>query len=117
MGGVFYNDYMRDLNTLLRRLHTSTHARIVMADLPDLTRLPAFANQTPAQKAQMLQAIQHWNKGIAQLARQYIVVLLDLFSHGSEITAHPEYIGFDGFHPSTLGYARLANYFWQAIKG
>jgi len=117
VGGVLYNDYMHDLNTLLRRLHTSTHARIVIADLPDLTRLPAFANQTPAQKAQMLQAIQHWNKGIAQLVRQYNTVLLDLFSHGSEITAHPEYISFDGFHPSALGYARLANYFWQAIKG
>src|SRR5579864_7343607 len=55
VGGVLYNDYVHDLNTLLRRLHTSTHARIVMADLPDLTRLPAFANQTPAQKAQMRQ--------------------------------------------------------------
>src|SRR5712692_81526 len=115
--GVLYNDYTRDLNTLLQRLHTSIHARIVMADLPDLSRLPAFANQTPPQKAQMLQAIQYWNKGIAQLARKYNVVLLDLFSHGSEITAHPAYISFDGFHPSALGYAQLANYFWQAIKG
>jgi acyl-CoA thioesterase I len=117
VGGVPYKAYMHDLNTLLQRLHTSTYARIVMADLPDLTRLPAFANQTPAQKVQMLQAIQQWNEGIAQLARQYNVILLDLFSHGSEITAHPEYISFDGFHPSALGYVRLANYFWQAIKG
>lgn len=116
VGGVPYKAYMHDLNTLLQRLHTSTHARIVMADLPDLTRLPTFANQTPAQKVQMLRAIQQWNEAIAQLARQYNVVLLDLFSHGSEITAHPEYISFDGFHPSALGYVQLANYFWQVIK-
>src|SRR6266536_5107121 len=49
IAGVTYDDYMRDLDTLLQQLHTSTQARIVMADLPDLTRLPAFANQTSTQ--------------------------------------------------------------------
>jgi len=116
-GGVAYNNYMHDLDTLLQRLHASTHARIVMAGLPDLTRVPAFAHETPMQKSRMLQAIQQWNKGIAQLARQYGVVLLDLFIHGSQLTAHPEYISIDGFHPSPAGYVQLANYFWQAIKG
>ena len=117
VGGVTYDDYMRDLNTLLQQLHTSTHSRIVMADLPDLTRLPAFANESPAQKSQMLNAIQQWNTGIAQLAHKYGVVLIDLFSQGSRLTAHPEYISIDGFHPSPSGYVQLANDFWQAIKG
>lgn len=117
VGGVTYNDYMHDLNTLLQQLHTSTHSRVVMADLPDLTRLPAFANETPAQKSHMLNAIQEWNTGIAQLAKRYGVVLVDLFSQGSLLTAHPEYISIDGFHPSPSGYVQLANYFWQAIKG
>jgi acyl-CoA thioesterase I len=117
IGGVTYNDYMHDLSTLLQRLHTGTHARIVMADLPDLTRLPSFAHETPMQKTRMLQAIQQWNKGIAQLARQYGVVLLDLFMQGSQLTAHPEYISIDGFHPSPSGYVQLATYFWQAIRG
>jgi lysophospholipase L1-like esterase len=117
VGGVTYNDYMHDLNTLLQQLHTSTHSRVVMADLPDLTRLPAFANETPAQKSHMLNAIQEWNTGIAQLTKRYGVVLVDLFSQGSLLTAHPEYISIDGFHPSPSGYVQLANYFWQAIKG
>ncbi len=117
IGGVTYDDYMHDLNTLLQQLHARIHARIVMADLPDLTRLPAFANETSTQKSQMLLAIQQWNAGIAQLADRYGVVLLDLFTHGSQITAHPEYISIDGFHPSPSGYVQLANYFWQAIKG
>ncbi len=65
----------------------------------------------------MLRAIQRWNAGIAQLAKVYGVVLVDLLIHGSELTAHPEYVSFDGFHPSPSGYAQLANYFWQAIKG
>jgi lysophospholipase L1-like esterase len=88
-----------------------------MANLPDLTRLPAFANESSSQKFQMLLAIQRWNRSIAQLAKKYGVVLLDLFSQGSRLTAHPEYISGDGFHPSPSGYVQLANYFWQAIRG
>jgi acyl-CoA thioesterase I len=116
VGGVTFDDYMQDLNMLLQQLHTSTHSRIVMADLPDLTRLPAFANETPTQKLHMLNAIQQWNTGIAQLAHRYGVVLVDLFSQGSRLTAHPEYISIDGFHPSPSGYVQLASDFWQAIK-
>src|SRR2546427_3586870 len=65
VGGVPYDDYMRDLNTLLQQLHMNTHALIVIANLPDLTRLPIFTNQTSAQRTRMLLAIQHWNSGIA----------------------------------------------------
>ncbi|MFL5693495.1 MAG: SGNH/GDSL hydrolase family protein, partial [Ktedonobacteraceae bacterium] len=68
------------------------------------------------QKARMLQQIQHWNAGIATVARQYNVTLVDLYSHGSQLTAHPEYISGDGFHPSPSGYVQLANIFWQAIN-
>lgn len=105
------------LAMLLTQLQSRTHARIYMADLPDLTRLPAFADQTAAQKAQMLSGIQQWNAGIARQAARYHVTLVDLFSHGSELTAHPEYISGDGFHPSPAGYVQLAGLFWQAITG
>ncbi|HYX48332.1 MAG TPA: SGNH/GDSL hydrolase family protein [Ktedonobacteraceae bacterium] len=117
IGGVTYDQYFHDLNFLLQELHKGTHAHIVMANLPDLTRLPAFSNETRAQKAQMIVAIQHWNKEIALLAKQYGVALVDLFSQGSQITAHPEYISGDGFHPSPSGYVQLANYFWRVIEG
>lgn len=115
VGGVSYNEYMQDLNTLLSQLHSRTHADLVMANLPDLTRLPAFANLNATQKKQMLQQIQHWNSGIATLAMQYNVTLVDLYSHGSQLTTHPEYISGDGFHPSAIGYVQLADLFWQAI--
>jgi lysophospholipase L1-like esterase len=117
IGGVTYDNYLHDLNTLLQQLQASTRARVVMANLPDLTRLPAFANESSSQKFQMLLAIQQWNRSIAQLAKKYGVVLVDLFSQGSRLTAHPEYISGDGFHPSPSGYVQLANYFWQAIRG
>ena len=115
IGGITYSDYMQDLNTLLSQLRSRTHAHIVMADLPDLTRLPAFANLTATQKTHMLSAILQWNTGIARQAVRYGVTLVDLFGQGSQLTAHPEYISGDGFHPSPSGYVQLANLFWEAI--
>jgi acyl-CoA thioesterase I len=117
IGGVAYDTYMQDLATLLSQLHNGTRARIFMANLPDLTRLPAFSSDTAAQKAQMLSEIERWDAGIARQAVRYGVTLVDLLQRGSEITAHPEYISGDGFHPSPAGYAQLANVFWQAIVG
>jgi lysophospholipase L1-like esterase len=116
VAGVPYNDYMQDLTTLLKQLRGGTRARIVMANLPDLTKLPAFARRTAEQKATMLVQIRRWNAGIAALAAQYNIALVDLFVRGGALTTHPEYISVDGFHPSPSGYVQLANYFWDAIK-
>jgi len=116
VGGVPYNAYMKDLDSLLRQLRAGTKARVVMANLPDLTLLPAFSGQSASQKAKMVTEIRRWNATIAATAARYQVTLVDLFSHESQITAHPEYISGDGFHPSPAGYVQLSNYFWDAIK-
>lgn len=115
VAGVPYSSYMPDLDSLLKQLRASTQARIAMANLPDLTRLPAFANLTATQKTQMRAAIQRWDTQIAIIATQYHVTIVDLFSRYNQLTQHPEYISIDGFHPSPLGYVQLANYFWQSI--
>ncbi len=115
--GVPYDRYMQDLNTLLKQLRTSTKAHIVMANLPDLTHLPAFANLSSDQKAKMLTQIKRWNASIATLTTRYNITQVDLFSRQSQLTTHPEYISGDGFHPSPAGYVQLSNYFWQAITG
>jgi lysophospholipase L1-like esterase len=117
VAGVSYNGYMQDLNTLLKQVRGSTRARVVMANLPDLTRLPAFANLTSDQKGRMLASIKMWNARIAAIAARYAVTVVDLFSHQSQLTTHPEYISADGFHPSPRGYVQLANFFWAAIRG
>lgn len=115
IGGVSYQSYKDDLDSLLSLLHSRTQARIVLANLPDLTLLPMFQGATTAQKAQTRQTIIQWNQGITEEVNQYHIELLNLFQDGSEITAHPEYISGDGFHPSAQGYARLAQLFWQVI--
>ena len=116
VGGVSYNGYMHDLNSLLQQLRAGTKARIVMANLPDLTRLPLFKGQSTARKARTIAGIEMWNRTIAIIAARYGVTLVDLFSHQSQLTNHPEYISSDGFHPSPAGYVQLSNYFWDAIQ-
>ena len=116
VAGVAYDSYMQDLNSMLQQLHTETSARIVMANLPDLTLLPFFDRDSSQQKQNMQAAIQRWNTHIAVLAQQYDVVLVDLSTHNSQLTAHPEYVSGDGFHPSSAGYTQLANFFWNAIR-
>jgi lysophospholipase L1-like esterase len=114
--GVPYDSYMQDLDRLLKQLRAGTRAQLVMANLPDFTRLPAFADLSSTQKSSMVANIQRWNAQIATLAARYNVAIVDLFSHNSQLTEHPEYISADGFHPSPLGYMQLANLFWQVIQ-
>lgn len=116
VGGVSYDRYMKDLNSLLQRLRAGTKARIVMANLPDLTLLPLFKSQSTDRKAKTVAEIQRWNATIATTAAHYNVTLVDLFGHQSQLTAHPEYISGDGFHPSPAGYVQLSSYFWDAIR-
>jgi lysophospholipase L1-like esterase len=117
VGGVPYDSYMQDLDSLLKQLHNGTSAKIVMANLPDLTLVPALSHSSAAKKAQVKGEIVRWNTRIASLANQYRVTLVDLSSHDSQLTAHPEYVSGDGFHPSPAGYVQLSNYFWTAITG
>ncbi len=116
IGGVPYDSYMQDLDTLLKQLRSGTQAKIVMANLPDLTLLPALSKSSTAKKEQVRGEIQRWNTHIATLANQYNVTQVDLFSHNSQLTAHPEYVSGDGFHPSPAGYTQLANFFWTTIN-
>lgn len=107
-------DYTRDLNLLLSHLHTAApHAQIVVANVPDLTLLSYFSfidQQT------LLTRIQGYNSAIDTVAKRYHVLVVDLYKQWHELGTHPEYISGDGLHPSTLGYARIADLFYQALQ-
>lgn len=108
--------YERDLDTLLGRLR-STGAVIAVGNVPDLSLLP-IADEVLRQygvrsRAELRAEIDNWNAVIARLARRHGAVLVDLHAQWPELQAHPEYISADGFHPSTRGYARLAD-FWRS---
>ena len=112
---VSANSYASDLNTLLARLRAnSPHARIAIANVPDLTLLPFFAG-TDTQL--LTQQIQVYNTVIASAAQQHQAILVDLAQQNYNLKAHPEYINSnDGLHPSDIGYEQLAKVFYQALQ-
>ena len=109
------NSYAHDLDLMLSRLQAGApHARIVVANVPDLRLVPYFSYIDP----QTLYArVQSYNAVIAGAVKRHHVILVDIFSRWQELRQHPEYISGDGFHPSTLGYAKLAGLFYQTLKG
>jgi lysophospholipase L1-like esterase len=108
------NSYASDLNALLSRLRAnSPHARIAIANIPDLTLLPFFAQADPQVLTRQIQA---YNTVIASAAQQYQAILVDLTQQNYNLRTHPEYIYSDGLHLTDTGYQQLANVFYQALQ-
>lgn len=105
--------YRADLDALLGGLRGGTRARVFVANLPDLTLLPAFRERDPA----VLRAeVMRWNDEIAAAVAANDAVLVDLFTGWAELRERRELIARDGLHPSTAGHRRLAEIFWQTIS-
>lgn len=114
--------YGADLETLLAQLQSHTQARVFVADLPDLSELPVFQNGASqsgpctqgATPAQIRALVLQWNQVIDAAVARHGDYLVDLFN--SQLATHPDYIYRDGFHPSSAGYAVLADLFWARIQ-
>lgn len=107
--GVSLSRYKHDLDTLLGTLQRHSHARVLIANVPDLMLVPSFAGQVG-----LAAQVNAWNAVIAAAARAHGATLVDLYGRWRELAKHPEYVGPDGLHPTAEGYRRLAELFWQA---
>jgi acyl-CoA thioesterase-1 len=104
--------YATDLDALLTLLDT-THARVLVGNVPDLAGLAAYRGIDPVP----LQAeVDRWNQVIADTTLRHGDTLVDLYAHWQEIAQHPEYLSADGFHPSSDGYQALADVFAEALS-
>jgi lysophospholipase L1-like esterase len=112
-GGVALDRYAQDLNRLLDGLQ-ATHARVLVGNVPDLARQTAAAGRDPGA---ISGNIDRWNEVIAETVARHGAVLVDLHGSWQEVAEHPEYLSQDGFHPSSEGYARLADVFGEALDG
>jgi lysophospholipase L1-like esterase len=111
--GVPLESYRADLDTLLSALARETASRIYVANIPDLTVLPAFRAQPPdLLRAELIR----WNEAIAASVAANGAVLVDLFGGWAELRSRPDYISRDGLHPSTAGHRRIAELFWSAMR-
>lgn len=113
--GVTLPTFAAQLDQLLGRLVQSGANRptLVVLNLPDLRKLPAFTGVDPA----LLDAtVRRWNAAIAAAAQRRGALLVDLYTRGPDLAAHPEYISADGFHPSSAGYRRIADLVLATVK-
>jgi lysophospholipase L1-like esterase len=107
------SSYTHDLDLLLSRLQGGApHARIAVANVPDLTLLPYFSSDDPQP---LFTRVQQYNTAIASIVQRHHAILVDLYQQWHTLRDHPEYISLDGLHPSTLGYTQIADLFYQAL--
>ncbi|MFL5628329.1 MAG: SGNH/GDSL hydrolase family protein [Ktedonobacteraceae bacterium] len=106
--------YTHDLDLLVSRVQrANAHTRIAIANVPDLTLLSYFNGPDPQT---LYTQIQDYNNAIASVAHRHHIILVDLYAQWRELRNHPEDISADGLHPSTLGYTRIAELFYQALQ-
>jgi lysophospholipase L1-like esterase len=86
---------------------------ILVLNIPDLRHLPAFTGVDPVALDSTVRA---WNAAITSIAGRHGAILVDLYAREPELSRHPEYISADGFHPSSVGYQRIAGFALDALR-
>lgn len=106
--------YSHDLDQILTRLQAGNpHVRIVVGNVPDLMLLPYFASYDAGSLTQTVRA---YNTAIATIVARHHAILVNIYQQWQELSQHPEYLSSDGLHPSTLGYSKMAQLFYQALQ-
>jgi lysophospholipase L1-like esterase len=109
---VSLGDYQQSLDSILGQLQRQTRARVAVANIPDLTLLPRF-NSYDQKELQGI--VGQWNQVVKQEIAAHGDILLDVYSHTSEVLGNPDYLSGDGLHPSTQGYQQIAALFYQVL--
>ncbi len=109
--------YQQQLDTLLTRLTGETHAQIVLLNLPDLS-LVLSPKLVPGGSSQLRADVVNWNRVIESTAAPYgdRVLLVDLFPQSGIITSDSSVVSGDNWHPSTKGYAAIADYVYSQMQ-
>lgn len=102
--------FQSDLRQLIRSLQTSVSTTVVIANLPDLTKLSAFSAMS--NPAVTLERVQAFNRAIEVEAPYVNASIVNVFGESS-----PDDFAFDedGFHPTKAGHQRMARLFRKAI--
>ena len=102
--------FRQDLRFVLETLREHVSKDIVIANLPNLTRLPRF--QRDPSPLVTVATIRAYNEAIEQEAREPKASLVDLFA---QPVREEMVFDLDGFHPNDAGHRELARLFLQVI--
>ncbi len=103
-----------ELDTLLATLTRNLpDVNIVIGNLPDMTKLPTFTEYYSGREAEGRTKLIALNDAIAKKAMYYGASLVVM--NRSNFAGNPHNISDDGFHPSDVGYALMAEYYMEAI--
>lgn len=105
--------YRGDLSRLVEGLRAN-RARVFIGTVPDLTKVPVYAQVDPALLNSRVAAYNEAIRAVAGARREQVVVV-DLFT-GSDVIAREAVVSADGFHPSDRGYELIAERFAAAMR-
>jgi lysophospholipase L1-like esterase len=108
--GTTIDTFSEQLERVLAGLSDST--LVVVLNIPDLRAIPVFATSSPDR---LDARVQEWNSVIDTIARRHAAIVVDLYGSAFELANHPEYVGADGFHPSSAGHQRIADLVLEAL--
>jgi lysophospholipase L1-like esterase len=130
IAGVSVDDYQARLDQIVGALRRAG-ARVLVANTPQLERLPAYAACRPYPPPgsvpcplgsvvlpppdQVVVDEQAYNAAIATVVAREGATLVDLYGAGDVPDQHPGYVSRDGFHPSAEGATAIAQTFATAL--
>jgi lysophospholipase L1-like esterase len=115
--GVEPHQFESNLEQLARSL-AGTGAPVVLANLPDMSLAPVARLATHFLPIELISArIAAFNEAVARVVSRHGLVGVDLHTPSrEELPRSPDYFSPDGFHPSDVGYMRMAEHFWPALR-
>ena len=116
--GTAFGTRLNTLFATLRNGTTQATRPIFATNVPPLQQLPAFASLDSQTKAAIAAYVQAANSAFTQVAPNYGVTIVDLFSDPNSVNpaniSSPPEEGGDGVHPNATGHALLARKFFAA---
>lgn len=105
--------FSQNLTDILGALRQQTSARVYVGNLPDLRLLPAFSSRPPEA---LNGDVGRWNDEIARVTAASGARLVDIYSAWTAPKDRGDLVSSDGLHPTTAGYQRIADLFWQSMR-
>jgi lysophospholipase L1-like esterase len=128
--GVPVEDYEAQLDQLVSALVQGGRAKVLVANSPPISRLPAYlacrpdpppglkcplgaVTLPPPDRVDVVVA--GYNAAVARVAARRGAVVVDVAGRAADLQRHPEYVSSDGLHPSPQGAAAIADAFAAAL--